>query len=189
MSNFNIFKQVLCDNSESDNYYDSVNEWRVTDMFKQPNSCICGVKIITNYEITNINNDNTLIIGKICAKKFLNNNLRLVNDIKRLIYNDQCKNKNKLYRKCNTCNIKYGLDHIEEHDILSECFECNPISHVKRFNDLCNNKKLPVRKCIECTNIYKLKNNKYNTWQIHCIKCYKQMKKTNVHIKKCFDCN
>jgi len=176
MSSFNNFKTSLCAKSESADYLDAVNEWVFLHRVQNDRKCICGVKIHYEFHISNILNGNKLIVGSVCIKKFLTGNETLIKNVKKAIYNDKCKTDDKLYRKCETCDDKYKILSTDDHDILLECYECNPLSHVNRFNDLCNKQNIAIRKCIDCGKRYNLKDGKMNGWQIRCYGCYMKIK-------------
>jgi hypothetical protein len=59
--------------SESNNFYQAVLEWKLISIFDMENNCLCGHPIIENCEIQNIYNDNIVIVGNCCIKKFIKN--------------------------------------------------------------------------------------------------------------------
>ena len=69
---------------------DCVNEWRLSHylMIPKQSKCICGVNIDKNFIIKNNLNDNELIVGSICANKFMINNNELVENVKKIIKYD-----------------------------------------------------------------------------------------------------
>lgn len=161
--NFKKFKKAICDNSESDVYENAMHEWVYFMVDFKDYNCICGVSIKWRFHVKNINNRKTLIIGSVCIKKFMEQNEQLIEDVDDAIediekdkYNKNCKENNKLYRKCNTCRKKYKIDDLDDHDILLECFKCNPKSHDKRFNDLSKANGYLYRICNKCSCKYKL---------------------------------
>lgn len=68
-----MFIEILKENSVSDNYDDIINEWRLYEYSLLPhvNNCICGINIDKNFIIKNNLNDNELIVGSTCIKKFM----------------------------------------------------------------------------------------------------------------------
>jgi len=172
--NFFQFQTELCASSDSPHYSEAVNEWSLSKSeLGETGECICGKSLNNLFYITNEVNNNELIVGSACVKKFLGENDRLMKKFKRLIYNQQKKKDKKLYRKCDKCFEKYDLMDYDDHDILLECNVCNRDIHIKRFNDLCDIAGISMHKCIDCGYRFNLKNNKWNSWQIRCIRCYR----------------
>lgn len=88
------------------------------------------------------------------------------------ILNNYNKAEGVLIRFCIKCGDRYRLSNMSEHDTLLECKGCNPAIHIKAFNDRMNADNKAVRRCIDCGYQYPLKDNKMNTWQVRCYKCY-----------------
>ena len=64
-----------------------VNEWRLSHylMIQKQSNCICGVIIDKNFIIKNNINDNELIVGSTCVKKFMNINIELIELINKIL--------------------------------------------------------------------------------------------------------
>jgi len=121
---YDKFQRELIKSSESNIYLKAEREWTLNGYSKGDTNCICGVKIKNQFRIRNINNNNILIVGSICIKKFMICNVRLITDLDRTIYNIKCQHLNKLYRKCDTCNKRYNIYDLSEHDWKKECKNC-----------------------------------------------------------------
>lgn len=114
MSYLERFSNSLINKSESDNYYEAVQEWRLdhiemneTEDIKR---CLCNKPINELYYIHNINNDNISLVGSICVKKFMKDyNPELMDDIKVTSYNNKQKDKDTLRRRCLMCTKIYEL--------------------------------------------------------------------------------
>ncbi len=66
-----------------------VNEWRLSHYLLIPkqSNCICGVVIDKNFIIKNNINENELIVGSTCVKKFMNTNIELIELINKILKN------------------------------------------------------------------------------------------------------
>lgn len=75
MSNIKRLIDVVINKSQSKDWDIAVKEWYCKSNFKNNGVCECGHSIIENYIIKNKVNDNELIVGSTCVKKF--NNLEM----------------------------------------------------------------------------------------------------------------
>lgn len=70
MSKFEIFKEEIIEHSESDNFWEAIEEWRFINLLdggiRSKARCICTTPIRYEYEIRNENNSNKLIVGSVC---------------------------------------------------------------------------------------------------------------------------
>ena len=75
---------ILKSNNKTD---ECVNEWRLYHYLIMPkeSKCICGVNIDKNFIIKNNINDNELIVGSTCVRKFMNNNNELLESVKKIL--------------------------------------------------------------------------------------------------------
>jgi hypothetical protein len=73
MYNKNMFMDILKENSESKDYNEFIDEWRLKSYLLLPktNHCICGIIIDKNFIIKNELNDKELIVGSTCIKRFM----------------------------------------------------------------------------------------------------------------------
>ena len=64
-----------------------VNEWRLYHYLLIPkeSKCLCGVIIDKNFIIKNNINNNELIVGSTCVKKFMNINIELIETINKIL--------------------------------------------------------------------------------------------------------
>ena len=84
MSKFETFCKVLIMNSEADDYHNAIEEWEYSRKFGSHTNCICSQHISNCYEVKNkYIDDRTLVIGNVCIKKFMSENVKLVDKIKR----------------------------------------------------------------------------------------------------------
>ena len=143
----NIFYNSIKLNSlnQSD---DCINEWEFYN-FKISlfnNYCICGQPIKKIFTIKNINNNNKLIIGKDCIKKFMIDNIILQEQINKIekAYKYIKNNDNNIfnsgkYNKNNFLNV-YNIDKSYVKFILSLEYFKNP--QMRNFKNYINYKKL-----------------------------------------------
>jgi len=66
------FESELLAYSVSDDINKALKEWDFVSTFKEETHCICGTPIIENCVIENKKNQERLIVGNTCIKKFLN---------------------------------------------------------------------------------------------------------------------
>jgi len=123
----NIFINELIECSESDIYDDALDEWEFiskTVLLHEHNKCICGKKIKILYNIVNSKNDNNLIVGSVCIKKFMKNNHRLYTEFKMINYNKKAEQERLYRRRCKTCFKLYEIFELEQHLWRHNCIQC-----------------------------------------------------------------
>lgn len=72
------FYKTLCYYSENKDPKLAVLEWVADGVTEGENFCICNKQIYDNCHIINIHNNNTLIVGNVCIKKFLNKDFNFI---------------------------------------------------------------------------------------------------------------
>lgn len=71
MSNQQLLREVVCENSVSKKWTNAKAEWDLLYIYNQPHSnCACQHGITENCVIENRNNGNRLIVGNVCINHF-----------------------------------------------------------------------------------------------------------------------
>ncbi len=67
------FRKALLKKSKSEEYQDAILEWKFVnyDEVCDDDKCICGVKIYKRYHFIQIASKKTIIVGKDCVEKFM----------------------------------------------------------------------------------------------------------------------
>ena len=153
MSKREKFINCLMENSNSDNYDKALDEWyMMNDSWRPINDgdgeCICSHPIQHEFFMTNKFNKNEIIVGSSCITKFMKKNKRIMNEYNVLRYNRESKKKDRLSRRCNTCNVVFKIHKIEYHEWMHECPRCYRNKKPKSIKPPA--KKLHIYKCYHC---------------------------------------
>jgi hypothetical protein len=76
------FISEILKHSNSNNYYDAINEWIYMSSYEcHGSNCICGQDIVEVCCIHNIFNSNSLEIGNVCVRQFIGGCIQEENEI------------------------------------------------------------------------------------------------------------
>ena len=130
--------KYLDDNYGQERFYKQFSNRRLPvgkGLPKHKETCICKTHIKSNCYIYNRETQKLLIIGKCCAKKFIDNTLFKYkcikcNIVKRKTKNSYCNNCKDNYKKCSSNNCSKIIDKRYVY-----CFNCN--QKYKTIHNLC----------------------------------------------------
>ena len=101
-----------------------------------PQTCICGTSITIKYHLRCVVNDEYVFVGSSCIKNILKRKLKMtgetknidkvLDNCKRIKYNQESIKENRLKMKCMGCgaSCKYNdIDDLEYHEFCYECME------------------------------------------------------------------